>query len=60
MRKTDREHMDEYLQEMIKDKPKNEPIEKTLATFCERYSTSMNECKEIYDKLVKEGKIKEK
>jgi hypothetical protein len=45
---------------MIKDKPKDEPIEKTLATFCERYSVSMAECKEFYDKLVKLGKIKEK
>jgi len=60
MRKTDKEHMTQYLQEMIKDKPKNEPVEKTLATFCERYSVTMTECKETYDKLVKEGKIKEK
>jgi hypothetical protein len=60
MSKTDREHMNQYLQDMIKDKPKDEPIEKTLATFCERYSVSMAECKEFYDKLVKVGKIKEK
>jgi hypothetical protein len=60
MRKTDKEHMNQYLQDMIKEKPKNEPIEKTLATFCERYSVTMAECKEFYEKLVKEGKIKEK
>ena len=60
MRKTDKEHMNQYLLDMIKDKPKEEPIEKTLATFCERYSVSMAECREFYDKLVKVGKIKEK
>jgi hypothetical protein len=60
MRKTDKEHMNQYLQDMLKDKPKNEPVEETLATFCERYSLTMTECKEMYNKLVKEGKIKEK
>jgi hypothetical protein len=30
MRQIDREHMNQYLQDMIKDKPKGEPIEKTL------------------------------
>ncbi len=60
MHRTDKEHMNEYLQDMIKNKPKDEPIEKTLATFCERYSISMAECREFYNKLVKEGKIKEK
>jgi len=60
MRQIDREHINQYLQDMIKDKPKGEPIEKTLATFCERYSVTMAECKEIHDKLVKDNKIKEK
>jgi hypothetical protein len=60
MLKPDREHMNQYLQDMIKDKPKDEHLEKTLAVFCERYSVTMAECKEIYDGLVIEGKIKEK
>ncbi len=60
MNKTDKQHMNEYLQDMIKAKPKSEPVEETLATFCERYSLTMTECKEMYNKLVKEGKIKEK
>jgi hypothetical protein len=52
--------MNEYLKQMIKDKPVREPLEKTLTIFCERYSISINECKEIYNKLVKQGEIKEK
>jgi hypothetical protein len=59
MGKIDKQHMAEYLKQMIKDKPKNEPIEKTLTTFCQRYSVSINECSEVYNKLVKQGEIKE-
>ena len=59
MSRTDKQHMDEYLKDMIKDKPANESLEKTLATFCQRYSISMDACREIYNKLVKEGVIKE-
>ena len=59
-KKSDKHHMDEYLKQMFKDKPKNEPTEKTLSTFCQRYGVSMNECKEYYVKLVKQGQIKEK
>ena len=59
-KKPDKQHMDEYLKQMLKDKPKGEPAEKTLATFCERYGISMTECRAYYDKLVKQGDIKEK
>jgi hypothetical protein len=60
MNKSDKQHMNEYLKQMIKDKPAKEPLEKTLTTFCERYSISMTECREIYSKFAKQGEIKEK
>jgi hypothetical protein len=52
--------MEQYLKDMLKDKPAEEPTEKTLVTFCERYSLNMEECRVIYDGLVKKGVIKEK
>jgi hypothetical protein len=58
--RTDKEHIDEYLKQMIKDKPKNEPLEQTLATFCQRYSLDMEQCQTYYEELVKKGSIKEK
>ncbi len=56
----DKKHIEEYLDQMIKDKPQDEPAEKTLATFCQRYGLSVDECRVYYDKLVKQGVIKEK
>jgi hypothetical protein len=58
--KFDKEHMNQYLKEMIKEKPKNEPVEQVLTTFCQRYGVSMGECRVHYDELVKKGEIKEK
>ncbi len=59
-RRVDKNHMEQYLKDMLKDKPAEEPTEKTLVTFCERYSLNMEECRVIYDGLVKKGVIKEK
>ena len=60
MSKADRAHMEEYLEQMLKDKPVDEPAEKTLATFCQRYGVSMAQCSEYYDRLIKLGRVKEK
>lgn len=58
-KRVDKQHMQEYLQDMFADKPADEPAEKTLATFCQRYSVTLQECREVYDDLVKKGVIKE-
>lgn len=58
-KKIDQEHAEEYLEQMIKDKPPKEPIEKTLSTFCQRFSLSMDECLRYYNRIV-EGEAKEK
>jgi hypothetical protein len=60
MGQTDKLPLDEHLKLMINEKPKNEPVEKLLTIFCHRHSISMAECREMYDKLVKQGQIKEK
>jgi hypothetical protein len=52
-KKPDQKHAEEYLKQMIVDKPADEPIEKTLSTFCQRYGVSMGECQVYYNKLVK-------
>jgi hypothetical protein len=57
--KTD-EHMIEELNETIKKKDPEEPIEKTLATFCSRTCISMESCRIYYKQLEKRGKVKEK
>lgn len=60
MSQTDKPHLDEHLKLMMSEKSKNEPVEKLLTIFCHRHSISMAECREMYDKLVKQGQIKQK
>ena len=60
MGQVDKRHLDEHLKLMINEKAKSEPVEKLLTIFCHRHSVSMAECREMYDKLVKQGQIKEK
>ncbi|MGE5188066.1 MAG: hypothetical protein ACM3JE_03460 [Betaproteobacteria bacterium] len=60
MGQVDKRHLDEHLKLMINEKQKNEPIEKLLTIFCHRHGVSMVECREMYDRLVKQGLIKEK
>ncbi len=57
--KTDK-HMIEELKETIEKKDPKEPVEKTLAIFCERTGISMDTCRIYYKQLEKKGKIKEK
>jgi hypothetical protein len=52
--------MIEELNQAIKKKDPNEPIEKTLVTFCAKTGISMDTCKVYYEQLEKKGKIKEK
>ncbi len=56
----DKQHSMQALKEMVQDKKPNDPVEKVLATFCQRYSVTMATCKEFYDELVEKGEIKEK
>ncbi len=57
--KMDKEHIQE-LKEMVQEKKKGEPVEKVLAKFCERHGVSMDTCRVYYDRLVKNGEVKEK
>jgi hypothetical protein len=57
--KTDK-HMIEELKETIQKKDPKQPVEKTLAIFCERTGISMETCRVYYKKLVSKGDIKEK
>ena len=54
------EHMIQELKEKLKEKKPDEPIEKTLAVFCERTGASMNDCRICYEELIKRGEIKKK
>ena len=54
------EHMIQELKEKIKEKKRDEPIEKVLAVFCERTGVSMSTCRVYYKQLVEKGEIKEK
>jgi len=56
-KKTDKHHINE-LKEMIQEKKPQEPVEKVMATFCERHAVSMNTCKKYYDQLVAKGEVK--
>ena len=60
MGEIEKRHLDEHLKLMIKEKPKDEPVEKVLTIFCHRHSIPMAECRQMYEKLVKQGQIKEK
>ncbi len=53
-------HKIQELKEMVTQKPPKEPIEKTLAVFCERHSVTMGTCRYYYNILVEKGEIKEK
>lgn len=59
-KKPDQSHAEEYLKRMIEEKPADEPVERVLSTFCERYGVSMSECRVHYNTLVKKGVVKEK
>jgi hypothetical protein len=56
----DEEHSLNSLKEMVKHRKKGEPVEEVLAVFCQRYGLTMASCRAHYDKLVKNGDIKEK
>lgn len=56
-KKTDKRHINE-LKEMIQEKKPQEPVEKVMATFCERHAVSMSTCKKYYDQLVAKGEVK--
>jgi hypothetical protein len=45
---------------MIQEKEPKEPLEKVLAKFCERHAVSLDTCRKYYERLVAEGKVKEK
>ena len=53
-------HMIEELKETVQKRDRKEPVEKTLAVFCERTGISMDTCRIYYNQLVKKGEIKEK
>jgi intergrase/recombinase len=53
-------HMIEELKEAIQKKDPEQPVEKTLAFFCERTGISMKTCRVYYEKLISKGEIKEK
>jgi hypothetical protein len=57
--KTDK-HMIEELKETLKKKDPKQPIEKTLAIFCERTGISMDSCRVYYKQLISKGETKEK
>ena len=56
----DEEHSLEALKDMIEHRKRGQPIEEVLAIFCQRYSLTMEACRDYYEDLVKKGKIKEK
>ncbi len=58
-KKPDEAHAQAYLKRMIEEKPKDEPVEEVLSTFCQRYSVSLKECKVYYNQLKERGEIKE-
>ena len=53
-------HKVEELNEMLKERKPNEPVDKVLAVFCERHALSLATCRVFYNQLIEEGKIKEK
>ena len=57
--KTDKHMIEELKQSILKKDPK-QPVEKTLAIFCERTGISMKTCRAYYEKLINKGEIKEK
>ncbi len=57
--KTDK-HMIEELKQTIQKKDPKQPVEKTLAIFCERTGISMKDCRVYYEKLISKGEFKEK
>ncbi len=48
------------LKEMILERSPEEPVEKVLVNFCERHGVSVNACKKYYERMLKNGEIKEK
>jgi hypothetical protein len=48
------EHKIQELKEMLQTKKRSDPVEKTLAIFCERHGISIETCRVYYDKLLNE------
>ena len=46
------------LQQMIREKGPDEPVEKILVIYCARNGVSMDTCREYYQYLVDAGEIK--
>jgi uncharacterized protein YlaN (UPF0358 family) len=46
----------QILKEMLQERG-DEPAEKVLVIFCQRYSLTMASCRELYNELVKKGEI---
>lgn len=57
--KMDKHHIKE-LKEMIQEKETGEPVEKVLATFCERHGVSLDTCRIYYRRMVEKEEIEEK
>ena len=57
--KTEKEDVSQHLERMIKEKA-DQPIEKTLAIFCERHGISMDKCREYYKELLEKNKTLKK
>ncbi len=47
----DKEHFDE-LKEMVRERKKDEPVEKVLTIFCHRHGISMNQCMKYYNQIM--------
>ena len=46
------------LKRMIREKPKDEPVEKVLVDFCERHAVTMGTCRKYYKLLVEKEEAK--
>jgi hypothetical protein len=60
MASDNRQEKIQKLKEMIREKKKEDPVEKVLVKFCARTSVSMETCEEYYRYLVDSGEIEEK
>ena len=45
------------LQQMIREKEPDEPVEKVLVIYCARHGVSMDTCREYYQFLLDSGEI---
>lgn len=56
----DKKHKIQELTDMLNDRKPNESVEEVLVTYCQRHGISLDDCRNYYNQLAKEGKIKEK